>query len=144
MSTTLTEEYDYTLCRCPLAELKAFVETLEADHDVRLVRAPDLCLTMIRAEDSLEGQEFFLGEALTTECEVAVNEHPGRGLVLGEEPVRAYCMAVIEAVLELDSAPAARVREFLSTQTEAVTAEERRESARILGSQVDFKLMEQD
>jgi hypothetical protein len=47
---------------------------------------------MIPAEDSLEAQKFYLGEALTTECEVAVDGHAGFGLCLGEEPVRCYCI----------------------------------------------------
>ncbi|MFW5883466.1 MAG: phosphonate C-P lyase system protein PhnG, partial [Verrucomicrobiota bacterium] len=62
---------DYILCQCELEILKAEVERLEARHPVKVTREPFVCLTMVRAEDSLEHQEFYLGEALTTECEVA-------------------------------------------------------------------------
>lgn len=141
---SLTEEHDYTLCRCALPELQGFVELLEARHDVRILREPALCLTMIRAEDSLEGQEFFLGEALTTECEVVVDGVSGHGLVLGEEPVRAYCIAVVEALLRAGGPDASAIETFLAAQADAVAAAEKAECALILGSQVDFKLMEQD
>jgi hypothetical protein len=62
---------DTVLCECDLPTLQRFVEELEKRHEVKLVKAPGICLTMVRAEDSLEKQEFFLGEALTSECEVA-------------------------------------------------------------------------
>jgi len=102
-----------------------------------------VCLTMIRAEDSLEKQEFYLGEALTTECEVAVDGAPGYGVCLGEEPVRGYCLAVVDALLE-SGTPAPEIERFLATHREEVAGREQREFNLILRSQVDFKLMEQE
>ena len=58
---------DTVLCECDLPTLQRFVEDLETRHEVKLVKAPGICLTMVRAEDSLEKQEFFLGEALTAD-----------------------------------------------------------------------------
>src|SRR5262245_65951182 len=90
---------DYVLCECDLDALKELVLGLEERHHVTIVKDPSTCLTMIRAEDSLDRQEFFLGEALTTECEVVVDGQDGSGICLGEEPVRGYCIAVVDALL---------------------------------------------
>lgn len=135
---------DTVLCECDLPTLQRFVEELETRHEVKIVKAPGICLTMVRAEDSLEKQEFFLGEALTSECEVAVDGTPGYGLCLGEEPVRAYCIAVCDALLQGGGAVPAALADFVATEREKLTVRETEAFNHILRTQVDFKLMEQD
>ncbi len=143
MQATLPD-HDTVLCECDLPALQRLVETLETRHAIQIVRQPGICLTMVRAEDSLEKQEFFLGEALTSECEVAVDDRSGHGLCLGEEPVRAYCIAVCDALLHGGSTPPAELLAFLREHAEAVLTRDTEEYNHILRSQVDFKLMEQD
>ena len=76
---------DTVLCECDLPTLQRFVEELEARHEVKLVKGPGICLTMVRAEDSLEKQEFFLGEALTT-----VQRQAEQDRLFGERGAEAY------------------------------------------------------
>lgn len=134
---------DYILCECELEPLKALVESLEADFKVELAQEPSVCLTMVRAEDSLEKQEFYLGEALTTECELTVDGIAGFGLCLGEDPERGYCIAVIDAMLS-GGLEDERLTRFLEEQTEAVDRRDREDYARAMSTRVDFKLMEED
>lgn len=134
---------DYILCECELEPLKALVESLESDFEVKLAQEPSVCLTMVRAEDSLEKQEFYLGEALTTECELTVNGLAGFGLCLGEDPERGYCIAVIDAMLS-SGLKDKRLTRFLEEQTEAVDRRDREDYARAMSTRVDFKLMEED
>jgi alpha-D-ribose 1-methylphosphonate 5-triphosphate synthase subunit PhnG len=133
---------DHVLCECDLEPLRELVAGIEERHSVSIVKEPAVCLTMIRAEDSLEKQEFYLGEALTTECEVAVDGHPGFGVCLGEEPVRGYCLAVVDALL--DAGPHPEIERFVDLHGRIVAEREQREFNLILRSQVDFKLMEQE
>ncbi len=135
--------FDRTLVEAPLAPLQALVEGLERQHSVVIVRAPEICLTMLRAEDSLDRQEFLLGEALTTACDVSINGIPGYGLCLGEEPVRAYCIAILDSLREqnrIDSATQIALDSF----AREVDLAQRAEFAHILRTQVDFKLLEQE
>jgi len=139
----MMEHLDFVLCHCDLDPLRRLVEQLEQQHPVRLVREPQLCLTMVRAEDSLEHQEFYLGEALTTECEVAVHETAGYGACLGEQPVRSYCIAVLDALRQqnlLDSS----VEQFVERHSQSLREQDRAEFHRVLATQVDFKLLEQE
>ncbi len=135
--------FDYTLCECELDSLRRLVSRLETAHAVTVRKSPSICLTMIPAEDSLEGQKFYLGEALTTECEVEVDGLPGFGLCLGDEPVRAYSIAVVDALLHSGHAAPAEVEAFLREQGEAVRKRDQDEFDLILQTQVDFKLMEE-
>ena len=135
---------DYVLCECDLARLTDLVIGLEQTHSVQIIKAPAICLTMIRAEDSLDKQEFFLGEALTTECEVSVDGSIGCGVCLGEEPVRGYCLAVVDALINRGVPLAPEVEMFIETERVRLAAGEIEEFNHILSTHVDFKLMEQE
>lgn len=135
---------DYTLCECELEPLKQLVEQLELVHQVEVRKSPSICLTMIPAEDSLEAQMFYLGEALTIECEVAVDGQSGFGLCLGEEPVRVYCIAVMDALLHGGGAVPNEVEAFLLEHKQKVARRDQEEFDLILQTQVDFKLMEEE
>lgn len=123
--------------------LQSLVSRLEEGRDVTLVKPPATVLTMLAAEDSLEGQRFFLGEALTTECEVLVDGSTGFGLCLGDEPMRGYCLAVVDA-LSGDGRCLAEIECFLAEHAEIVGRRERAEFNLILSTEVDFKLMEEE
>jgi phosphonate C-P lyase system protein PhnG len=139
----MLENLDQVLIESPLEEVQTLVEALEKQHTIRLVREPEVCLTMLRAEDSLDAQEFYLGEALTTSCEVSVDGVAGFGMCLGEEPVRAYCVAVFDALREMQAIDEALL-EALAQMSTRMEERDQREFAQTLRTQVDFKLLEQE
>jgi phosphonate C-P lyase system protein PhnG len=136
-------DIDRILCECQLEPLRELVLRIEQAHRVTISRPPSVCLTMIPAEDSLEKQKFYLGEALTTECEVIVDQQPGYGLCLGDEPVRTYCMAVIDGLVHNGGLMPADIEIFLSGQEAILARQQQEEFDLILQTQVDFKLMEE-
>ena len=138
------EQNDYILCECALDALEAFVRELEPNHTVQIIRQPAVCMTMVRAEDSVESQPFYLGEVLVTDCEVQVDRQAGYGLCMGDEPVRCYCMAVIDALLLSDGPGVNEVHAFLEGQAVLIADRQRLEYNLIQRTKVDFKLMEQD
>lgn len=135
---------DYLLCECELEPLEKLVESLEERFEIRMARMPTVCMIMIQAEDSVEFQPFYLGEALATECEMLVNGQAGYGLCLGDEPVRSYCIAFIDAILQLEGDHLPLVRVFLEKQAIRIGHVQQLEYNHILRTRVDFKLMEQD
>ena len=138
------EQADYILCECDLGAMEAFVRELEPRHNVQIIRQPAVCMTMVRAEDSVESQPFYLGEVLVTDCEVQVDGQAGYGLCMGDEPVRCYCMAVIDALLLSEGSHSPGVRAFLEAQAVLIADRQRLEYNLIQRTKVDFKLMEQD
>ncbi len=134
---------DYILCECDLDTLRTFTMKLAETEPIELVKPPAICLTMIRAEDSVEQQEFYLGEALTTDCEVALNGQVGYGICLGDEPDRAWCMAVLDVLVASNSPQKSQIDVFLEHQLSVVRRAEQIEFGQILRTKVDFKLMEQ-
>lgn len=134
---------DYVLVECELERLTALVDTLEAEHEVTMIKEPSTCLTMVPAEDSIENQAFYLGEALTTECEVEVEGHIGYGVCLGEEPERAYALAVVDALVTEHLVPEA-IETFLVEQHRKLEEGERIEAAHVRRTKVDFKLFDEE
>jgi len=135
---------DYVFCECELEPLQDLVAGLEGKCGITLVKQPSVCLTMIRAEDSLEKQEFYLGEALTTECEVSVDGRAGYGICLGEEPVRSYCLAVVDALMHSGNEGRPEIGTFIEKHRNLIASREIEEHNLILRTQVDFKFMEQE
>ena len=140
----MTHDNDYVLCECDLPPLQELVTKLETQHAITIIKEPAVCLTMIKAEDSLDRQEFYLGEALTTECEVAIDGSIGYGVCLGDEPVRGYCLAVVDALTHSNSGLTSEVAAFIDEQRQLIADREIEEFNHILSTHVDFKLMEQE
>jgi alpha-D-ribose 1-methylphosphonate 5-triphosphate synthase subunit PhnG len=146
MGSDMTDviDRDYVLCECDLEALKGLIDTLEEQYEPRLIQKPTPCLTMLRAEDSIEGQEFYLGEAMTSECEVAVGDETGYGVCVGEEPERAYCLAVVDAVIAHEKGMPEKIEQFLADHDEKLAHAERVEFAQVMRTQVDFKLFDEE
>ena len=138
------EKQDYILCECELGPLEEFVASLEGQFQIKIARMPSICMTMIQAEDSVEFQPFYLGEALTTECEVIINGQKGYGICLGDEPLRSYCIGFIDAITQLSDVDLEPVHRFLKEQGALIERANKLENTYIQRSKVDFKLMEQD
>lgn len=134
---------DYILIEGDLNRIKNFVENLESKYEVEITKKPSIGLTMVRANDSVEHQEFYLGEVLVTETEVSVNNKVGSGICIGDEPIRSYCQAVIDAVLQLNDENYNEVTSFLNQEAELISNKEKEENYEIQKTKVNFKLMEQ-
>ncbi|WP_092168538.1 phosphonate C-P lyase system protein PhnG [Cyclobacterium xiamenense] len=135
-------ERDYILCECPLKHLVDFVAKLEDQYEITVSKAPEICLTMVKAEDSVEGQAFFLGEALTTTCEVVIGKESGLGIVLEDQPERAYCIAVLDTLSKLKDRNWPEIDAFLNAEKAQIMKAETEAHTKIMQSAVDFKLMD--
>jgi len=74
---------------------------MEINPDITVIKAPQAGLVMMRARESVENAGFNLGELLVTECTVTRREDEiGWGLCLGENPERAFHLAVLDLAWE--------------------------------------------
>jgi alpha-D-ribose 1-methylphosphonate 5-triphosphate synthase subunit PhnG len=139
----MTADRDYILCECPLERLMALVEELEQRYEIKVTKSPSICLTMLKAQDSVEEQAFYLGEALTSDCEVVILGVTGYGVVLEDQPQRAYCLAVVDALAKIQDSSWPLIAAFLEREWAILEQLEKEEFTKIMQSAVDFKLMEE-
>ena len=134
---------DYIIVEGDIERIKDFVSRMETEYQIQITKSPNICLTMVKAEDSLEHQSFYLGEALTTETEVVIHGITGTGICIGDEPQRSYCLAVFDALVQLQDQHIDEVNDFLTKEYQLILEREKEEQHQVLRTQVDFKLMEQ-
>jgi len=78
--------------------LEGWVEyLLNTLRTVEVMVEPRPALVMMEARDSVEKERFCVGELLVTECQLLYHDKGFWGRVLGNQPLRAFGLALLEA-----------------------------------------------
>lgn len=123
--------------------LAHLAQQVEAGYSVQIARAAECSLVMLKTLDPVAGQPFYLGEVMVTECTVEIEGSRGLGVIMGDEPERAYQLAVVDAAMN------ARVPEveswwpLVAAAAENLARKQKEEFTRNQRSQVNFETMEE-
>ncbi|MET1249560.1 phosphonate C-P lyase system protein PhnG [Sporolactobacillus sp. STCC-11] len=128
---------------CSLPLLEEIAHKIEQEQRVRVEREPQTSLIMTKAKDSVSGQPFYLGEVLVTECTLSVDGQLGIGIVIGRQPLRAYCMAVIDAAHNAGLPVLDQWESQFHAEEQRIQEQQALEYARNAQSQVHFDTMEE-
>ncbi len=115
---------------------------IEAGHQVETVKAPETCLAMMQAVDSVGETPFYLGEVLMCEAAVRVDGVIGYGFALDDEPERAWYLAVIDAALAAGLPEGQEIRAAIAAEEQQLLKERRPEQDLVAGTTVRFATME--
>lgn len=94
---------------------------------------------MARVRETVDGEVFNLGEVVVTRCEVALGGQPGWAMVLGDDPEKALCAAVLDAASRAGFPNG--VEESLELQLVTVREARERRWARVQSTRVEFEEM---
>jgi len=122
-----------------LGLLRELAERCLEGEQAELVARPATGLLMNRIVETVEGEVFNLGEVLVTRCEVLLGGERGWSMVLGQEPERALCAAVLDAACRKGMPD--DVREELSLQLAFLREARRARWAEVQSTRVDFEEM---
>lgn len=122
--------------------LKNMAAEVEKEAEIRMEKPPQTSLVMMKALDSVSTQPFYMGEVLVTECMVAIEDHFGMGVIMGEEPDRAYQIAVIDAAFNAHLPVVDRLMPLLEKEEGHIMESQSMESAIASASRVRFDTME--
>lgn len=125
-----------------LGEWRTLAELVAQRHEVKVLQAPAACLVMTQAIDCVGQTPFYLGEALMCEAAVAVNGVTGYGFTLEDDPVRALCIAIIQAGLAAKVPESGEILTSINDQRVRLSRHSAREEALIAGTKVQFAIME--
>jgi alpha-D-ribose 1-methylphosphonate 5-triphosphate synthase subunit PhnG len=116
---------------------------IERVHPVRVVSEPREVLVMNQVRDGAKGALFYLGEALLTECRVALGEVIGIGLLLGSQRRRAFELAVIDAAFSQPTPLPEREQwvSLLEQEEKRLAGQTEQQQKRLDATRVDFATM---
>lgn len=96
---------------------------------------------MARVWETVDGEVFNLGEVLATSCEVLLDGEPGWGMVMGDDPERALCAAVVDAASRDPVGMFGDLEEELKLQLAFTREARRRRWSRVQPTRVEFEEM---
>ena len=135
-------EFREVLTEGNLSVWEDVAEMIAARHEIKVLQEPETCMTMMQAIDSVGHTPFYVGEVLMTEAVVSINGATGFGFVLENEPVRALCMAIIDAALTAHIEEELEIERMIAVEEQRILAWQRREETLVAATRVRFAIME--
>lgn len=80
-------------------ELVVIADQIKADNNVKILKAPQKTLVMVKVRESVKNSLFYLGEVLATECMVTVDRAKGVSVIAGDDFEKAIAAAIIDGYL---------------------------------------------
>jgi alpha-D-ribose 1-methylphosphonate 5-triphosphate synthase subunit PhnG len=127
------------LARATADEIEAALAAAPALPPHRLVRGPEIGLTMLRGRAGGDGAAFNLSEATVTRCTVSLESGMlGHAWRLGRDRRAAELSAVLDAVLQDEAARPALLAQVVAPLAERQRAAAARDARRAAATEVRF------
>lgn len=117
---------------------------IKSRYDIEVMEEPNHGLVMVRVRETAQNSLFYLGEVLVTECKVRISGKIGVGLVKGDEPEKAYDLAVIDAAYAAQLEETVAWTSLLHAEGSLLEQEQAAYQAKVLRTKVDFETMDTD
>lgn len=134
--------YRELLVESSLSIWEELAKKLASHYEVKIIQAPETCLVMMPARDSVEQSSFFLGELLVTEAVVEINGHRGYGLAMEDRPEHALTYAIIDAALNGNLPEAQEINVLVEQAQDEITSRLELEKRMIASTRVNFAILE--
>lgn len=126
------------LAKAPAGRLAALWEKAGLAPAHSLLRAPEQGAVMVQGRAGATGAPFNLGEMTVTRCAAKLSDGTvGHGYVQGRDRVKATTAALVDALMQTDSAPMVRAAILTPLSREAQRAAETR-AAKAAATKVEF------
>lgn len=119
--------------------LDKLTQEIEENYEIRIVRKPEMGLVLHKVKDAVSGQPFFAGEILVTSCSVKLGSAAGFGICLGENPDKAYGLAVVDAAFNAQLVETKAWPLQLLEEERKIKAHHRQEHEQIMRTRVHFE-----
>jgi len=114
---------------------------LKAVGNVEVLVQPRPALVMMHARDSVKQEVFCVGEILVTECQIACRGQRFWGRVVGDQPLRALCLAIFAAAKSLEPEAIRSLEHSFSQESHRIEEREDRERRALGTTKVQFETM---
>lgn len=119
-------------------------DEIKGRYVIDLMEEPNHGLVMVKVRETAKKSLFYLGEVLVTECKVQIAGKMGVGLIKGDEPEKAYDLAVIDAAYAAELVETAAWPAKLNMEHDLLKQAYAAEHAKVMRTKVDFETMDTD
>lgn len=123
------------------SEVEAAAKMITDKYDVRIVKAPQKTLTMVKMREPVGASVFYLGEILCCECTVDIGGVIGYSVIMGDDFEKAQNCAVIDAAISAELRECQELYAFIVKLGVEQAQERKKLNGEILRSKVDFHTM---
>ncbi len=110
-------------------------------HQIKMIEEPNNVLVMIKMRESAQKHLFYLGEVYATECKTLVDGELGIGIIKGDQPQKAYCMAVIDGAYNAKISQVDQLDDMIVRERAKLEDEKCRKVSQILKTKVNFETL---
>ncbi len=124
-------------------QVQAIAEQILAQHPaeaVSMISGPKLAMVQLRMQESVANSAFNAGEILVTEVRLELNGIFGFGMIIGDDPLHATALAVIDAALRNPAEPHADIHAAIATLTQQLRDQHTEQFAASASTKVDFDI----
>lgn len=141
-----TKQTTSILGRCPLETLLPWIAQIKEVAAVKILKEPKMGLIMMRSRDTVAQELFNTGEVLVSHCTATVDNHPGYGVVIGNQSELAEALAIIDGALRAQGDKVAdlmgNMQRWLKEQGRLQQKQHQSEFNLLKRSKVNFETME--
>ncbi|OPH50601.1 phosphonate C-P lyase system protein PhnG [Paenibacillus ferrarius] len=113
-------------------------------YNIVVIEEPNHGLVMVKVRETAQQSLFYLGEVLVTECKVQIEGAIGVGLIKGDDPEKAYALAVIDAAYAAGLKETKEWFSILQAESDLIATGRAAFQAKVLQTKVDFETMDTD
>ena len=135
-------EFSRALAAADREAVLALAAQVEQTHIATVLKEPTKTLVMLRARESVRGEQFNLGELLAMECLVRVDGQAGVSVLAGSDAEKCRAMALLDAAHSAKLAVMASVLPRVAELEENRREKLRQEAQTHAKTQVRFRIME--
>ncbi|MFD0681906.1 MULTISPECIES: phosphonate C-P lyase system protein PhnG [unclassified Paenibacillus] len=119
-------------------------QVIKSRYEIEMIQEPKYGLVMVQVRETAQKSLFYLGEVLVTECKVKIGGAMGVGIIKGDEPDRAYDLAVVDAAYGADLSETETWQAILQSEADRIAAERKAFHQKVLRTKVNFETMDTD
>jgi alpha-D-ribose 1-methylphosphonate 5-triphosphate synthase subunit PhnG len=107
---------------------------------VTMISGPKLAMVQLRMQESVANSAFNAGEILVTEVRLELNGIFGFGMIIGDDPLHATALAVIDAALRNPDISHTDIHAAIATLTQQLHDRHIEQFAASASTKVDFDI----
>ncbi len=123
-----------------LSDLATRILKYYVEGEVTLLKGPGLGLVMLRQQETVVDSQFNAGEIMVTEVRLELNNQVGFGMLIGDRPLAAVALALVDAALAKPGPLADELTRSIQDLAQTLEVKRRQDYRQVANTKVAFEI----